>query len=636
MGSSSEVLPWTSKPARRNFSTLFSKSVQASGFIRPDQAMQEQASVMGMSKSARRLRKFLDSSHCECVVALVVILSLTLLIMDTNARADESSGGPQWWVSRLLDLSYLLLLAEIGVRIFVERRSFLDSMPNRIDLFVLGVGAVEYLLVTVGRSVEVLSVLRVVRLCRLLRMLRLIRLFSCLNELRRLLMMMSSCFRTVFWSFALLFFLMTVWAVVYVELINPYVKELAAQGMWSDCSRCHQAFSSVFMANLTLFSTIVAGDSWGQVALPIMELQPWTAFIFVPSMMSLVYGILHLIVVVMVDTFAKDKARDIDGIVAELDKEEANEKRELAQIFAEIDVDNNGQLSCEELFVAAEKVPAFSKWLRFLDIDSQDLVVLFQMVDSDESGSIDPKEFIEAMYRFKNNEPRTATFFVKFLMERLTDKQKVTEDRVEEYRQEQRELLDAITDKQREMLFESDGKRKEILSEGQEHLLERLAAMEDNVSTQLKQMSSMGVDCQSDPESMASVAEQLEVLQCTAQQAARQLRHAPQIPGFPPARALARRSQAKLAGQARSRVEAELAAGVLLEAEAEANLDAEARPARPEHTGDSTEVGPRLEAAGSVPAGGLLSSAGITSEEAVFRGPLGDPSGRPFRQLEAI
>ena len=41
---------------------------------------------------------------------------------------------------------------------------------------------------------------------------------------------------------------------------------------------------------------VIAGDSWGTIAVPVIEAYPGTAFIFVGSLLTLVFGVLNLIV----------------------------------------------------------------------------------------------------------------------------------------------------------------------------------------------------------------------------------------------------------------------------------------------------------------------------------------------------
>jgi len=214
-------------------------------------------------------------------------------------------------------------------------------------------------------------------------------------------------------------FAMSFWAVIAVEVIHPLAQEVAEQGVWKDCPRCSGAFSSVFTAMLTLFQTVVAGDSWGLVAMPVIEAFPGTAAVFAGALLTMGLGLLNLIVVVMVDSFAEKRAKDIISRADDMDCEEIEEKTVLGKIFDRIDEDGSGELSFEELEQGARKVAEFRHWLRVLDIDAKDLRQLFFMVDEDGSGSISVAEFIDTMYRMKNTESRTAAKFVKHLVTKI-------------------------------------------------------------------------------------------------------------------------------------------------------------------------------------------------------------------------
>ena len=51
-------------------------------------------------------------------------------------------------------------------------------------------------------------------------------------------------------------------------------------------------------ANLLLFKTVIAGDSWGKIAVPFIQYRPWTAVIFCGSLMTTVFGVLNMVVAV--------------------------------------------------------------------------------------------------------------------------------------------------------------------------------------------------------------------------------------------------------------------------------------------------------------------------------------------------
>ena len=59
-------------------------------------------------------------------------------------------------------------------------------------------------------------------------------------------MMMATCFKALLWSFLLCFVVMTVWAMLLVELVYPIVTEMhRIHGFFEDCPQCTKALSSV-------------------------------------------------------------------------------------------------------------------------------------------------------------------------------------------------------------------------------------------------------------------------------------------------------------------------------------------------------------------------------------------------------
>lgn len=388
------------------------------------------------------LSKILGSTYTDLALSLVVLLNIWLLCKEADSRAEfpEASGrssmGAPAWLLRTIDVCYIIFLVELIARLVLERGRFIYSVWNQIDLGVVLLGLLEYILLWSDvKFTGPWGILRVTRLFRLLRLIRVLRLFSGLKELRSLLEMMSGCSRTLFWSCLMLTLVMIVWGLIAVELINPLMVKLANEGRWSDCERCKTAFSSVFMATLTIFQTVIAGDSWGLYAVPVIEEWPWTISIFGGSLITLVFGVLNLVVAVMVDTFAEARARDMHTVAEDMDFQEVAEKKILAGIFAQIDADNSGSVCFEELKEGAHRVAGFANWLRVMDVDECDLQQFFDMVDADGSGEIDPEEFTQAMYRMKNAEPRTATRFVKDLVTKLVLRQEKLTKKIETLQQ---------------------------------------------------------------------------------------------------------------------------------------------------------------------------------------------------------
>eukprot|EP00929_Paragymnodinium_shiwhaense_P083954 TRINITY_DN4486_c0_g1_i3.p1 TRINITY_DN4486_c0_g1~~TRINITY_DN4486_c0_g1_i3.p1 ORF type:complete len:702 (-),score=139.23 TRINITY_DN4486_c0_g1_i3:578-2683(-) len=382
----------------------------------------EAASHVPAFSTRRLVRQIFRNPYCDFFAGLVILIDFLAICRDTDAQAGE--GEADRYAKWTMLGCFLFYCFELSLRTFAYGLKIFASRTNMIDAFVIGLSMIEYTLELTAQSQAGLSLimLRMIRLCRLLRLMRVVKLFSGMKELRRLLQMITTCARTLFWSFLMSFLVMSMWAVLAVELVHPVAKRLAEVDTWPGCERCERAFGSVMAANLTFFQTILAGDSWGFLAVPICEESPTTAIVFVGALLTLAYGVMQMITAVVVDSFADLRRLDVNSIVTEMDAEERQEKDVLAKIFNKVDADRSGYISYWELADGARRVNEFQNWLRVMDVDATDLERLFSIIDEDASGEVDLTEFIDALYRMKNAESRTATKFVKHMVENMEKK----------------------------------------------------------------------------------------------------------------------------------------------------------------------------------------------------------------------
>eukprot|EP00913_Durusdinium_trenchii_P014990 g14061.t1 len=122
--------------------------------------------------------------------------------------------------------------------------------------------------------------------------------------------------------------------------------------------------------------TVIAGDSWGLIAVPVIQEFPATAILFCGSLLTLVFGVLNLIVAVVVDNFAEARQRDVLNLAEEMEDTMPIPRWEA--IFQRIDEDGSGQVTFEELVEGARKDKEFQSRLRVMDIDEADLQQLFE------------------------------------------------------------------------------------------------------------------------------------------------------------------------------------------------------------------------------------------------------------------
>merc|ERR1719401_164931 len=109
--------------------------------------------------------------------------------------------------------------------------------------------------------------------------------------------------------------------------------------MYVGCDRCPYAFSSVSQAVLTFFQQIIAGDSWGQVSVPIIEQNPWTVLFFVGVLVSINLAILNLILAVIVEGAQEARQNDQHLLATIKQRQYDTTAQQLYRICEEMDLD---------------------------------------------------------------------------------------------------------------------------------------------------------------------------------------------------------------------------------------------------------------------------------------------------------
>lgn len=360
---------------------------------------------------ARRAKRGASISN---FMVLVVLVDSFCTCRDIDARAGGGQPPDAIWI--LTDTCLALYCLEMIVMLSLRGWQTLKEVATQVDILIIGCGLAEKALSLfwVQQDNAITSLVRVLRLVRIFRITRLLQRTKALRELSKLVSMMATCLKALVWSFIFCFVIMTVWAMLMVEFVHPLIQELNDKhGTFEGCPQCTRATSSVMSANLLLFKTVIAGDSWGEIAVPVIERYPMTAIVFMGSLLTLVFGVLNLIVAVVVDTFAEYRQRDVIHLAEDLEVDLANDQKILQRMFERIDEDGSGLVSYEELVEGARKDPEFQSRLRVMDIDESDLRQFFDMIDSTGEGEIESSEFIAALSRWVHDS-KTAPRFVKY------------------------------------------------------------------------------------------------------------------------------------------------------------------------------------------------------------------------------
>lgn len=372
----------------------------------------------------------LHSWSFETFICVQILLNLCLAIYETDCTSLPDVEVPEW-VASLNMAMWVSYSFEVSCRLFVFRADFFIGCINwnTFDLTLVLCDLAVLIVTAISGSVNQNVVIRCLRLLRALRVVKAIRTWSIFRELYIMLKSLYGAMKAMFWSTILMALILVVFGIVAVEIVQPLVEDVALDGAYPGCDRCPVAFQTVAASCITMFQQIVAGDSWGLVTIPVMEKYWYTFPFFIAVLVTVQFGILNLVLVVIVDQ--AHKASEDDALLQASIRRDAlqSSRNELIALCEELDTDKSGTIGVQELAQGFREVPQLANQLKFLELSENDVHILFEVLDSDGSGCVAYDEFVEQLFKMQNQDTGVTLSFIKSYVQdvsRKIDAQKET------------------------------------------------------------------------------------------------------------------------------------------------------------------------------------------------------------------
>ena len=242
-----------------------------------------------------------------------------------------------------------------------------------------------------------------------------IRIFSYFRELYLIVSGFVSAFRVIFWGTFLLLLLLSVCSIIAVDYLHPIAQEIE----FPNCAWCKESFKSVFRANLTLFQTVIVGDGWSLLCLPLIDRTYLSAVLLCGVVVLFHFGFANLILQVIIEKAMSERQEDQQyQLVLEASKEDESKKKLLCMI-KRLDIDGSGRLSLKEILKAYDTDDGFRTLCKSLKIDRNDLAVVFHLLDEDAVGSFGFQEFAEQMHKMKSADTTSMLMFTHHQLRKL-------------------------------------------------------------------------------------------------------------------------------------------------------------------------------------------------------------------------
>jgi len=117
---------------------------------------------------------------------------------------------------------------------------------------------------------------------------------------------------------------------------------------------------------------------------------------------------MNLILSVIVERAAEARDRDITDKIQQKEEEASFTKLQLLKVCAAMDTDSSYFISLDELRRAYDDIPDFRNFVKLMSVGRKDLDMIFDLLDSDDNGKVDYKEFCEELYLLSLTDQRWA------------------------------------------------------------------------------------------------------------------------------------------------------------------------------------------------------------------------------------
>jgi len=342
------------------------------------------------------LSKVIGNTYFDYVMGLVIMINMVMIIVETDHAAKHDGGVP--WVTTMGWVILGVFVVELGMRLLVFGSAFFFDGWNLFDFFVVVTDLAFSVLGLIVGSAFPVSTLRIFRLLKLARVSKVFRVFP---ELRIMMAGLVGSLRSIFWGTVLLTFVLLVWSIIAVQFIHPLNEELADVHLDNGCERCPRAYESVLQSTLTFAQQVVAGDSWGQATIPLIEAYPLTAFFFLGVFLTVGMAVMNLILGVVVNVACSEHERLQGEMVEAASIKKMSASNGILSIIADHDADGDGELSMEELGELLDHTD-FCAAVAEMGLHPEDLSHAFAVMDNDKSGTVTYVEFVKYLFKMKD------------------------------------------------------------------------------------------------------------------------------------------------------------------------------------------------------------------------------------------
>lgn len=321
-------------------------------------------------------------------IAGMIAINAVVVGVETDYGGRDDEFSLAWYVVELAFTT--VFCAELAVRLVAEQCGFFRDRWNLFDLTLVVMSCIdtfvlEFLEGDSHGTMDLVSVMRVLRIARVVRIIRLLRFFT---TLWLLVIGVIDAMRVLIWAWVLIAIIIYVFSIFMTRTLGiPHRED----------SEIESHFGTVPRSMFTLFQVMTL-EGWPTVARNAMRHEPWIWLVFIIFLLATTFSIMNVIVAVIVEGTLDQAGNQKRDLITKEEKEIESLAPKIAELFRLTDENGDGKVTKPE-FLAALESEQIASFFKEAGVDVRQAENLFDILDYDESGSLDADEFMDGIIK---------------------------------------------------------------------------------------------------------------------------------------------------------------------------------------------------------------------------------------------
>mmetsp|Transcript_10237 Transcript_10237/g.19450 ORF Transcript_10237/g.19450 Transcript_10237/m.19450 type:complete len:608 (-) Transcript_10237:91-1914(-) len=362
--------------------------------------------ILRRDNSGTLIGRCVTSREFETLCGCVICLNAAFIGYAGNYAINNLENPRNTFIKVCEYLFFSFYGTELLLKLAVLRLNFFenaDMLWNIFDLVLVlqATYDIVYEAATAGSDGGGdLTWMRLLRLLKMLKMLRMVRVMRAFRELRLMLRSVTGSITVLFWSMVMLFLVMYVFGLVFLQAATAYLSETPKQKLDKDTvSGIEEFWGDLGTSILTLYMVITGGYDWADIAEPLKKAGEIYYILFLLYVAALTFAILNILTGIFAEAAMKIRQRDHENVTHEEMTRDKSAENDIRRLFQKLDADHSGAIMWEEFksHLNNREVRAF---FNTLEIEASNAEDLFHLLGNGEN-KVTCDAFIHGCKRYK-------------------------------------------------------------------------------------------------------------------------------------------------------------------------------------------------------------------------------------------